>query len=123
VARASATTQLLCVAGLVLLIATDAATTWAIPVLALLAAAVLAGERTEDHAAPDRQIETLADDGGAPDLRLAVVLALVLYAGVLSGVGVLVVAETCSALLLPFLVSAGAFGALRLHVAAVLARP
>jgi hypothetical protein len=70
----------------------------------------------------DRQIEALDDDGAAPDLRIAVALAVVLYAAVLSGVGVALAADTCSALVLPFAVAVCAFGALRLHVAVVLAR-
>lgn len=120
--RVAATVQVLCVVAVVGLIAADASTGWAAPVLATFLAAVLFGERTKDHVGPDAQIEALAEDPAAPDLRLAVVLALVLYASVLSGAAALVVAETCAALALPFGCAVCAFGALRLHVASVLAR-
>lgn len=119
--RISATVQVACVVATLLLIAFDAPTSWAIPVVVAFVAAVLAGERGPDHEAVDEQIETL-DESGAPDLRLALVLAVVLHLAVLSGVVVVAVAESCSALALPFAVAAGAFGALRLHVAVVLAR-
>lgn len=120
--RALATVQVLCAVAVAFLIAIDARTTWAIPVVLVFVAAVLLGERGPDHDAVDAEIAVLAEERDAPDLRLAVALAVVLHLAVLGIVLVVAVGESCSALVLPFAVAIGAFGALRLHVAAVLAR-
>lgn len=125
--RIVTTTQVLCVAVVGLLIACDAATVWAVPVIALFLAAVLVGERSGDDAGVDERIGALAGDSGAAALGLtrslwvAVALAVVLHGAVLSGLVLVLVAETCAVLAVPFAVAFAAFGTLRLHVAVVLA--
>jgi hypothetical protein len=76
----------------------------------------------EPDAEMDARMAALGEDPGAPDLRLAVAMAVVLHLAVLAGIVVVLVAERCTALGLPYAVAVGAFGALRLHVAAILAR-
>lgn len=125
--RVLATMQVICVVTVGLLIAFDAATAWAVLPIALFLSAVLLGERTGDDAVVDGRIGALADHRGGPalgpnrSLWVAVALAVALHGAVLTGLVLVLVAETCSALAIPFAVAFAAFGTLRLHVAAVLA--
>ncbi len=115
--------QVVCAAALALLIAADAPTTWALPVLLVLLVAVWRGEEADEpDAGMDARMAAVGEDAASPDLRLAVAMAVVLHLAVLAGVVVVLVAERCTALVLPFAVAVGAFGALRLHVATILAR-
>jgi hypothetical protein len=114
--------QVVCAVTLALLIAADAPTTWAFPVLLVLLVAVWRGEGDEPDAEMDARMAAVGEDAGSPDLRLAVAMAVVLHLAVLAGIVVVLVAERCTALVGPFAVAVGAFGALRLHVAGVLAR-